>query len=236
MNTKLKHDPCGALIAVCALGLLAASSARASAQSSTFDASNEGWLVVNIIDAPGAGTAANWDSVNQRISTRDLAPWTTFSAPAALLGNQMAYYGGSLGFDLTDDQKDANADTVATFGIASGPTSMFWFGGSPSTTAMTTFNAGLSEADARWRIGGSPLDFTSGTAPTQTEFRAVLSALTMLRINADWRTAYNDTAVLDNVVMLSPVPEPTPAVLLAAGLAAVAWRRRWPRSSRHADR
>lgn len=218
-----------AMRTLCALGLLAASTAQAAASLSSFDTGNEGWLVANIIDAPGAGGGADWDSVNQRLTTRDLYTWTTFSAPAALLGNQLAYYGGTLSFDLMDDQKDANADSVATFGIAAGATSMFWFGGSPSTTAMTTFVAGLSETDTRWRLGGSPLDVTSGTAPTQAQFQAVLSALTLLRINADWRTAYNDTAVLDNVLLLSPVPEPTPALLLAAGLAALAWRRRTAR-------
>lgn len=217
--------PAPAACLVVAAGLLAATQVHAVTRAARFETGNEGWLVANITDLPGAGTAATWDSANQRITATDIYTWTTFSAPADLLGNRVAFYGGTLSFDLQDTLKDDNADSIATFGIAAGATAMFWFGGSPSTTTLTTFTATLDENDSRWRIGGSPLDIGTGTAPTAAQFQAVLGSLTMLRINADWRTAGVDVSTLDNVVLQSAVPEPAPAVLLAAGIAALAWRQ-----------
>jgi hypothetical protein len=215
--------------AVLALSLLGSLPAQASTQSYTFDADAQGWLVTDIASTPGVGLAATWDSANQRITTSDIATWTTFSAPPALLGNQSAYYGGSFSFDLQDTLVDANASTVATFGIASGTTALFWFGGAPSTTTLTHFNAVLSETDTLWRFGGLPTDFNSGTAPTAAQFQAVLGSLTSLRINADWKTAGNDQSTLDNVVLQSPVPEPAQALLWVTGVLVLALRRRTAR-------
>jgi alkaline phosphatase D len=215
-----------------AASLLAACSAQAADVVSRFDSSTEGWLVGDISSLPGAGVAATWDSAAQRITTSDIATWTTYSAPATFLGNKLAFYGGSFSFDLTDNLKDDNADSIATFGIASGTTALYWFGGAPSTTAMSSFNAGLSAADSRWRIGGLPTDFASGTAPSAAQFQAVLGALTAIRINADWKTAGNDITALDNVVLAAaPVPEPAAGWLMAAGLAVFALRQ-WPRPAR----
>jgi hypothetical protein len=212
-------------ITLAAMSLLIGGLAQAATRSATFDTDNGGWLVSNISSAVGGGVSATWDNINQRIVTTDIATWTTYSAPASFLGDSSAFYGGSFSFDLQDDMKDANADTVATFGLASGVTTMYWFGGSPAL-APTHFEAGLSPADTRWRLGGSPLDFSSGAAPTAAEFQAVLSNLTMLRINADWRTAGNDSTTLDNVVVQSAVPEPAQLWLLGAGIACLAWQRR----------
>jgi PEP-CTERM motif len=223
---KLLFAPGLVPVLACVLVLSSHTVAEAAARHFTFETGSEGWLVTDITSLPGAGVAPTWDDINQRISTSDIASWTTFSAPAEVLGDQSVYYGGIFGFDLQDTLKDANADTVATFGMAAGSTTMYWFGGAPSTTGLSTFVAGLSPDDTRWRIGGLPFDINSGSLPTPAQFQAVLGGLTMLRINADWRTAGNDISTLDNVLFLSPVPEPAPVALLAAGLAALAWRRR----------
>lgn len=202
---------------------VASPAAGAADIASGFDSSAEGWLVSEINALPGSGSPATWDSATQRITTSDIASWTTYSAPPAFLGNLSAFHGGSFSFQLTDNLKDDNADSVATFGIASGATALYWFGGAPSTTAMTSFAAGLGVADTRWRIGGLPTDSTTGTAPTASQFQAVLAAVTAIRINADWRTAGNDITALDNVLLsTTPVPEPASGALLALGLVAVA--------------
>ena len=211
-----------------AVGLAAsAASAQAAQIASHFDSNAEGWRVSDISNPPGAGSVANWDSIMQRITTSDISAWTTYSAPVAFLGNKLGYYGGSFSFELTDNLKDLNADSVATFGIASGTTALYWFGGSPSTTSMTSFSASLSAADLRWRINGLPTNLASGSAPTAAQFQAVLGALSAIRINADWKTAGNDLTALDNVVLASaPVPEPSAGWLMGLGAVAVALRLR----------
>lgn len=215
-------------LSLIALSLTAAAvAARGASISNTFDAGAQGWLISDISSLPGSGSAAPWDAVNQRIHTPDIATWTVFSAPATYLGDLSTYYGGSFSFNLMDNIKDANADTVATFGISSGQTALFWFGGSASTVAMTSFVAGMSEADPRWRLGGLPTDINSGAVPTAAQFQGVLSAVTALRINADWKTAGVDQSDLDNVLLVSaPVPEPGSSTLLALGLAWLGWRKR----------
>lgn len=206
---------------------LAAAGAQAADIASRFDSSAEGWRVSDIGSLPGAGSAATWDSGLQRITTSDIATWTVYSAPASFLGNKASFYSGSFSFQLTDNLKDDNADSVATFGMASGPTALYWFGGSPSTTAMTSFTASLTVDDTRWRLGGLPTDIGSGATPTAAQFQAVLGALTAIRINADWKTAGNDITALDNVVLAaSPVPEPGAGWLMGAGVAALALCRR----------
>ena len=229
------------------LGLAASTAAQAVSISSRFDTGNDGWVITDIVSAPGTGLGASWDAANLRITTPDITTWTTFSAPAAYLGNLSAYYGGSFSFDLRDSVKDANADAAATFGIATGtvPSNtsiLFWFGGSPSTTLMTNFAAPLSETDAHWRLLG-PADLallaflnqaptiTSGSAPTSAQFQSMLANVSALRISADWKTGgADDVADLDNVVLASAVPEPGSAALMAAGLAWLGWRRRKARS------
>lgn len=207
-----------------AVSLVALATGVQAATVQTFDTGNQNWLVSDALSGPGAGLASGWDSAGQRLSSEDLNGWNTFSAPTALLGNLSALAGQTISFELQDTLKDANADNYFTFGIhGSNGVTLLWFGGSPSTTAMTLFSATLGVSDTRWRVTTTLDDPNSGAAPTATDWSNVLANVDWIRFDADWNTGA-DSAFLDNVVLGDrgtnlPVPVPATAALAVLGLA-----------------
>lgn len=202
------------LCAICAATVMNGT-IHAAGVASTFDTDADGWYVSDYL---GVGTAsATW--ISGVIQTIDQFSETSFHAPAKFNGNWSSLYGSTLSFDLTEVGRDANADDYHTAVIASGNKILYWYGGAPSTS-FTTFVATLSTSDTRWRLGGSGFSPTSGVAPTEADFLAVLSNVTRLQINGEFITGPDDTR-LDNVV-LGAVPEPGNAALYLIGLAAVA--------------
>lgn len=207
---------------LCAAALLASlpfGSARAAGVGSTFDVDADGWYVSDYLG--NGSTSANW--LNGVIQTGDAFGETAFHAPDKFNGDWSALYGSTLSFDLTEIGRDAGADSYYTASIASGSQVLYWYGGAPLPT-FTTFVATLSATDARWRLGGSGFDPTSGLAPTAAQFQSILGNVTRLQINAEFITGGDDTS-LDNVI-LGPVPEPQTYLLLIAGVAALALRAR----------
>jgi hypothetical protein len=190
-------------------------SAHAAGAASTFDSGADGW---HISDYLGNGTGvANW--VNGVIQKADQFGETSFHAPTKFNGDWSSLYGSTLSFDLTETGRDALADNYYTAVIASGTNVLYWYGGAP-TTSFTTFVAQLSISDARWRLGGTGFDALSGAAPTEADFKGVLSNVTRLQINAEFITGA-DNSRLDNVI-LGPVPEPETYAMLLAGLGLIA--------------
>jgi hypothetical protein len=183
--------------------------------SSTFDTDADGWLVTDVMGGPSS--PAMWQS--GVIVTTDLYNWTTFLAPTKFTGDISPYIGGTLRFELQDTLKDVQADNYFSVSIDSAAGNLKWFGGSPSTTEMTAFTAVLSSSAPGWRLNGSVGEPSSGTTPTKAQFSAVLSSVNNLHIDADWRDG-PDEVRLDNV-FLSPIPEPSSALMLMAGALAL---------------
>lgn len=207
-------------IAAVALSLIGLASGVQAAVVQTFDSDNQGWLVSDFFSASGVGDPSGW--LGGRLFSEDANGWNTFSAPIALLGDLSSLAGQSISFDMQDAPKDANADDYATFGIhgANGVT-LLWFGGSPSTTSMTSFSATLGTTDTRWRANGNPASPNTGSIPTAAQWSAVLANVDWIRFNADWNTG-EDRAFLDNVVLgdrNNNVPVPATAALAALALA-----------------
>lgn len=208
-----------ALALVANLGLTCAHAAGAA---STFDSDADGWFISDYL-GNGSGLA-NWES--GVIQTNDQFGETSFHAPTKFNGDWSSLYGSTLSFDLTEIGRDAQADNYYTAIVASGTKVLYWYGGAP-TTSFTTFVAPLSISDARWRLGGTGFSALSGIAPTEADFRSVLSNVTRLQVNAEFITGADNTR-LDNVI-LGPVPEPETYAMLLAGLGvmgAVARRRK----------
>lgn len=207
------------------MALAATAQAGPAPIQSRFDTDAESWRVANLLNLATPSQAASFEAGTQRISTNDLFSWTVFAAPAKFLGDQSAYLGGSLSFDLSDSLKDATADIFPTLVLQSGAQLLAWFGGSPGTT-LTPYTAALTASPAWQKIVG--YDITGLpilAAASQADLSHVLGALQGVYINADWKTAGNDHAELDNVELVGTVPEPSAWLMLLVGLGAVAVAR-----------
>ncbi|MDH3461125.1 MAG: PEP-CTERM sorting domain-containing protein [Burkholderiaceae bacterium] len=212
---------------------MAAANAGPAVVESRFEVDAEDWTMHNLLSPGGGGEAPQYVPAGQRIASPDLHPWNVFSAPAKFLGDMAGYAGGTLTFELSDTERDQNADEIwPTLILRSGGTYLGWFGGAPET-ALTPYTATLSASNT-WR----KLTGLNATGPvfgptSESDFVAVLGALDALYINADWKTTGgaggpNDFAELDNVRLSAAVPEPNRMLLLLAGLGVlgVAARRR----------
>jgi hypothetical protein len=206
-----------------ALAGLVIFNANANGVRSTFDTNSDGWYVSNF-DGTGAASV-NWTAGT--IQTGDVYTETAFHAPAKYNGNWSSIYGSSLSFDLTEVSHDTGANSYYTAIIASGSNILYWYGGAPLPT-FTTFIAPLTASDTRWRLGGSGFAPTSGTTPTELQFKAILSNITRLQINAEFITG-NDNSRLDNVAF-GTVPEPQTYLMLLSSILVLALRERKARA------
>lgn len=214
------------IAAIATMTAAAVAQAGPAPVQSSFDIDAENWRVANLLSLATPSQAASFEAGTQRISTNDLFSWTVFAAPAKFLGNQSAFFGGSLSFELSDSLKDSTADIFPTLVLQSGANLLAWFGGAPGT-AMTSYSATLT-ASAAWQkiIGYEITGLPILAAASNADLSGVLGALQGVYINADWKTAGNDHAELDNVRLVGMVPEPSSWLLLLTGLAAVAAARR----------
>ena len=201
------------------LGVLGTASS-ASAQTSTFSANSEGWLVGDFFTTTG-GTAPTWVSNGGNpggfIRTGDLYAWNAYWAPAAFLGNKSSFYGGSLSLDTQVLSSDGLEYPEV---VLSDGTIQIQYMTLPPTTSWSTFVFPLTEAG--WQIAdasGNP-----GPAVTQSQFQQVLANLQFVHVDADWQVG-TDQVDLDNFAMtaaaVTPTPEPTTALLIAPGLIAI---------------
>lgn len=142
-----------------------------------------------------------------------------FQAPAAFLGNLSAYAGGSLSFDTFytphDNEWRGDPDIV----LSNGTTTLFYLGATNPGADWTHVSVTLA-AGSGWTVGSF-----NGSAASAADFAAVLPAVSLLRIRAEYYAGVAETTGLDNVV-LSAVPEPGTWAMLLAGLGMLGLRRR----------
>ncbi|MFC7156938.1 alkaline phosphatase D family protein [Halomarina halobia] len=170
---------------------------------STFDEDAEGWLVSNnggsnlpeYFESGGNPGGHIGDAEN-----KGGVAWY-YQAPFKFLGDRAAFYGGTLSFDLRQEQTDRQFDAEPTEGgdvlLVSGERKLVYeFRGPDATpgTEWTSFEVPLT-ADAPW------IDLAS-EEPLATEdtLRAVLEDLEVIRIRGEYRGG-DDRSYLDNVVL-----------------------------------
>jgi hypothetical protein len=162
-----------------------------------FVASAEGWTVTGDVSAESpalySGGGGNPDG---SISWVDGGgSYWYFTAPAKYLGNDSAFYGGILRFDL-------KVTAITSLGEApdvllTSDTLTLAYDCTPDpTTSYTRYTVHLKETG--WKVGT-----LSGAAATVAQFKQVLSKLTRLRIRGEFNVG-SDTGHLDNVYLGMP--------------------------------
>ncbi len=176
--------------------------------SSSFDTTVDGWVVVDLLNAPGPYTtplrtfeaafdASSGNSGGCIRYTDFYGDMYFFEAPAKFLGDRSASYGQALEFDIFRQPGDLNQDADVVL-VGAGITLVIDAGPGPTPDLWTHYAFTLSEG-AGWRK-----DSLSGPAPTEAEFRGLLQSLSALRIRGD-HTNGIDTGRLDNVRLSTPV-------------------------------
>ena len=207
---------------VCALGIAAgAVSARADV-SDNFSTDADGWTHVgDSVTAPAfSSTGGNPGGF---ISVSDLANGVGdfFVAPAKYLGNDSAFAGGTLSWDiLLSDSADGVDPDIVLQGSTESLVYAFPSNNLPKAGPWISTTATLSISDPNWH-----LNTATGSAPTASDFTSVLSNVSALEILADYRLG-TETDGIDNVALRAAVPEPASIGLLGFGAAALVMRRR----------
>ncbi len=171
-----------------------------SAQISTFDFDNEGWMAIG---DPVSNTSEWHDTggnPNGHIKVEDSSIGGTwyFVAPLKFLGNKCDAYGKYLRYD------QLTSDTTGQQQYGGQP-DIKLIGGGITLIFDNTFNPGLDwthydvllREDAGWRLNS-----TSGPKPTNAQFRTVLANINALQIRGEYRSSA-DIGSLDNVLIES---------------------------------
>ena len=195
--------------------LLNATPATAS-PISVFDVDAENWTVGNFYSSTGNAAPLHvtpGGNPGGFIRTNDLFGWTAFHAPTAFLGDDSAYYGGSLSFDMRILSGDPGPWPMVV--MSNGTMTLQFITPTPSFNVWQSFDIPLV-GSAGWQIASG---FGSGSIATVSQFQAVLSSVTLLSLDGDWSSG-QDQVDLDNVGLneLVDAPEPSAALLLGAGL------------------
>jgi predicted ribosomally synthesized peptide with SipW-like signal peptide len=166
------------------------------------DEEDDGWQLfgdATTADAQVVGSGGNPGAYLEGVDTATGGIWY-FDAPSSFLGDQSAFAGGSLAYDL---QQSPDGTLVRDDIVLEGAsTTLVYRYGSVADFPDVTPN--WSEYDipldpgAGWTVGSS-----SGPAATPTEIAAVLGDLTALRIRGEFVNG-NDTGGLDNPRFVAP--------------------------------
>jgi len=166
------------------------------AQSSTFESDTEGWLVAGPdpgahVSSPPATTPATHTAVGLPaggIVTGDIYYWTWLQAPEGYLGDRSSSYGKTISFDILINFTDGVP--YPAFALR-GANRTLYFNAELGTGTWQTVTAPLSPAG--WRLD----NYSTGTPPTEEQFREVLGDLRGVYALVEWHTG-NDLTYFDN--------------------------------------
>jgi hypothetical protein len=187
---------------------------------STFDSGSEDWTVAG----DGADTSVTYIASGCDpggcIQRSDMTSgYMHFAAPAAFLGDLSKYIGGALSYDLL--QSTSSADTSWYYRLVIQGNGMYLLSTvelPPDTGSWVHVSTPLLASS--FMVIPALKDY-SGPPASQTQFDAVMGAVTGLfitgdLIDGDQTTGNADAAFLDNVAL--DTPEPATAAFVAFGL------------------
>jgi len=198
---------------------------------STFDAGTDGWSALGT-----SGSTGSWAMTSGPFSVSYIGgaismtdpdnEWTYFSAPSKFLGDMSAAFGGQLQFESRVlSAPGGSYANEAEVMLRGGGMTLVYDATSTLTSLPTSFDISLTSGN--WRVN----DTFSGAAATDADLQTVLGDLTALWINAEYFTPVVETIALDNVRLITAVPEPQTYGMMLAGLALVGWAARRAKSS-----
>ena len=176
-------------------------SAPPTAIVSTFDSDPQNWRIVNYpfrshaqsaetLSLPFDGAVGNPPG---SVRLGDVYPETGIAAPAQYLGHKLAFYGGSLSYDIYIRYTDGVTYPAV---VLNGSTfSLYYDAPSPPLNTWQSRTVPLSESG--WKVAGSQVP------ATEADFKSVLSNLVGIYIYTEWNTGPDDTSV-DNIQMTPP--------------------------------
>jgi predicted ribosomally synthesized peptide with SipW-like signal peptide len=168
------------------------------------DETDDGWQLfgdATTADAQVVSSGGNPGAYLEGVDTATGGIWY-FDAPGSFLGDQSAFAGGALGYDLqqSPDGTLVRDDVVL---VGAGTTLVYRYDSVSEfpavTPAWSEYETPL-DTTAGWTVGSA-----TGPAATPTEIAAVLGDLTALRIRGEFVNG-NDTGGLDNPRFIAPSP------------------------------
>jgi|GEM_PF-2755189 len=170
------------------------------------DGQDSGWQLfgdATTSEAQVVSTGGNPGAYLEGVDTATGGIWY-FDAPESFLGDQSAFAGGSLAYDLTQSPAGSLVrDDIVLVG--GGTTLTYRYDSSADFPALTPAWSEYEiplDTSAGWRIGTSG-SYGSRTPATSTQIAAVLGDLTALRIRGEFVNG-NDTGGLDNSQFVAP--------------------------------
>jgi len=162
-----------------------------------FVASAAGWTITGDVSAESpADYSGGGGNPDGSISWVDGGgSYWYFTAPAKYLGDDSAFYGGILRFDLKVTAITMLGDAPDVL-LTSDTLTLAYDCTPEPTTSYTRYTVHLKETG--WKVGT-----LSGAAATVAQFKQVLSKLTRLRIRGEFNVG-SDTGHLDNVYLGMP--------------------------------
>jgi hypothetical protein len=169
--------------------------------TNTFDLTSENWVIVSYpfrshVSTPATSSLpfdATFGNPPGSVRVGDIYPETGIAAPAQYLGNQLAFYDGSLAYDIYLRYTD-NVTYPAV--VLNGGTLSLYFD-APSPSLNTWQHEVIPLSEAGWKLSGT------GAVASEATFKSVLSNLFGLYIYTEWHSGPDDTSV-DNISVTFP--------------------------------
>jgi hypothetical protein len=170
---------------------------QAATVSSTFEAGLDGWTADGAVLAAADRRGPGGEGDGYMLVIDNAGGAGTLFAPRAYLGDLGLFDGGLLSIDFVERAKAGSAGYVRNYGVVT------------LRSGARRVSADLIPTDPRPFWQSAALDFTAATfGATQTDWAALLSAVSSFEIFADSWGNISEVNGLDNITLRAPDPAP----------------------------